>query len=303
MALPAQGKGKDIVIGLLKGPTGIGLERLFQAPPVLASGRKVKVILVPSVDLMLAKLTTGEVDIAALPTNTAAKIYNGGMPYLLAAVIGDGMMSFISSDPEISSPADLRGKKIHGSGQGSVPEYVLRAILKKAELDPDKDLQLSWSLPYPEAAASLIAGKIENAYLPEPFATMALEGKPSLRSPFDVQTLWAEAGGTASYPLSVLVVGRGLAESEPSSVAHILDRAKASIEWVRANVADAAALAERLGFGIRAGVAQKSIPRSNYVFRTARASRAGIETLFAQLLAGNPASLGGRLPDDAFYAF
>jgi len=45
-----------------------------------------------------------------------------------------------------------------------------------------------------------------------------------------------------------------------------------------------------------------AIPRSGYVFTNARASRRADEALLGAFLELAPASVGGRLPDDGFYA-
>jgi NitT/TauT family transport system substrate-binding protein len=302
-AQQSSGGSDALVIGVLKGPTGVGLVKLVDESAKLPDGTPVVYRIVPSVDIMLSKLTTGEVDIAALPTNTAAKLYNGGMGYCLAAVIGNGMLSYISSDTSVTSVMGLKGREIAISGQGAVPEYVFRLILRKAKLNPDSDVRLNFSLPYPEAVASLVAGKIQDAVLPEPFATMALIGNPKLRVPFDIQALYGAAGGSATYPLSVLVVKKDLFAKRPELVKAFLESAKASIAWTLANPAQAGAIVERLEFGMKAKVAEASIPKTNYVFLTAKEAKKDIESLFAVLLAENPVSIGGKLPDAAFYGF
>lgn len=303
--LPAQEKvlPTTIVVGVLKGPTGIGLIRLVDKPLVLPDGRKVECAVVPSVDLMVAKLARKELVFASLPTNTAASLYKLDTGYALAAVTGNGMLSVLTRDPSIKGVADLRGKTLYASGQGAVPEYVLRAILTKASIDPDTGLSLRFGLAYPEIAASLIAGKIDTALLPEPFATMALSGSKELRQAFDVQKEYAGAGGAADYPISVLSVRSDFARAEPAAAVAILQAVKESIAWVKANPAEAGALAEKLDFGLKAAVATASIPKTNYVFRTAKESKSDIQALFSLFLARDPDSLGGALPDEGFYAF
>jgi NitT/TauT family transport system substrate-binding protein len=302
--LPAQDGGKDrIVVGLLKGPTGIGLELLVENPPPLPGGKKFECVILPSVDLMISKIGRGELAFACLPTNTAALLYKAGTGYALAAVIGNGMLSFLTNDASIYSAIDLRGKRIQVSGQGAVPEYVFRSIIASKGMDPLKDVELLFGMPYPEAAAALIAGKIDSALLPEPFATMALSGKASIRSPFDVQAEYALTGGAADYPISVLSVNLAFAKSDPASAKAVLAAAKASIAWVREHPAEAGALEEKLGFGLPAKTAASSIPRSNYVFKTAREARPEVESLFRRFLEHSKEFSGGNLPDDGFYAF
>jgi NitT/TauT family transport system substrate-binding protein len=291
-----------ITIGALKGPTGIGMVRLFETPPQLPDGLRLATVAVPSADVMAAKVIGGEYDAAVLPINMAAKLYSAGIPIRLAAIVGDGMVSFLTSDPSIVSLADLRSKDIAVAGQGATPDYLFRHLLAEAGIDPNKDLHLSYSLPYPEAAEALAAGKIRYAILPEPFATLALAANPALRSPFDLGALWTKATGQASYPMSAFVVSARLASSNPAAVAAILAAYSNSISWVVAHPKEAGFLVEKHDLGLKAAIAAEAIPRSNYVFVTATLARPAVEALLSVFLDTAPASVGGKLPDADFYA-
>jgi len=133
-------------------------------------------------------------------------------------------------------------------------------------MDPDKDIRLDYSLPYPETAAAIAAGKIAYAILPEPFATMARLANPDLRSPLDLGALWTKQTGQASYPMTAFVVSSKLVSERPQAVKAILRSYAASIDWVLANPAEAGALVEKHELGLKAGIAAKAIPLSAFVF-------------------------------------
>jgi NitT/TauT family transport system substrate-binding protein len=301
-ALAAHAAPKPIVLAALKGPSGIGMVKLFETPPSPDDGSAVMLVAAASADLMTAKLVSGEYDAGTLPLNVAAKLYNAGIALRLAAVVGDGMVAFLSADPAILSLPDLRGKRISVAGQGATPDFLFRRLLEGAGVDPGKDLRLDYSLPYPEVASALAAGEIESAILPEPFATMARIANPALRSPIDLGALWTAQTGQRNYPMTAFMVSSRLASERPRAVKAILAAYSASIAWVLANPVEAGALAERQGLGVRAGVAALAIPRSAYVFTTAVAARPAIEALLGVFLAEAPLSVGGKLPDEGFYA-
>lgn len=294
--------GTVLRLGALKGPTGIGMVRVFEAPPKLAAGDSLELQTVPSADAMAAKLVAGELDAAVLPVNLAAKLYASGLPYRLAAVVGMGMVSVVTTDPEVRSFEDLRGREIHVAGQGATPEYLIRTIAEARGLDPDRDLALAFRLPYPEIAASLVAGRISLAVLPEPFATQALAGNPRARIPFSLDQLWREATGRPGYPMSVLVIRDSVIRDRPATVRALLGAYADSIAWVKANPAEAGALVEKHDLGLKAAVAAAAIPRSAYVFLPAPEARADVEALLSVFLNIEPKSIGGRLPDPGFYA-
>ncbi|MBU0955140.1 MAG: ABC transporter substrate-binding protein [Spirochaetes bacterium] len=290
-----------IKAGALKGPTGIGMIYLFENPPVLPQQTSVQSVAVPAADIMAAKLMSGELDIAVLPVNMAAKLYNAGLDLVMAAVVGNGMVQVISADPGLNKLEELQGRTVYVAGQSATPDFLLRSLLQAQNIDPTSDLTLSYQLPIPEIAASLIAGRIETAILPEPFATMVLKGNPALRQAFPLAPLWTALSGLDDYPMSVLVVRASLARERPQAISAFMQAYKESISKVLAEPAAAGILVEKYDMGLKAGIAEAAIPRSNYVYIEAPEARASIEALLKLFLAAAPASVGGSLPAAGFY--
>lgn len=301
-ALEASAIPKNIVVGAIKGPSGIGMARLFETPPALADGASLRPIAAASVELMTAKLISGEYDAGVLPVNVAAKLYESGVPIKLAAVVGEGMLSFLSADASIRTLGDLKGKRISVAGQGATPDYLFRRLLRGAGIDPAKDLVLDYSLPAPEAALALASGEIGYAILPEPFATLARLRDTSLREGLDLSALWKEQTSQSAYPMTCFVVSSALVSERAQAVRAILDAYSASIAWVVAHPSEAGALVEKHELGLKADIAAASIPRSALVFKNSRVARPEVEALLRTFLELAPGSVGGRLPDDDFYA-
>jgi NitT/TauT family transport system substrate-binding protein len=274
--------------------------RLFEQPPQI-TGFRINVEALAQADLVAAKFISGEAKIGILPPNVAAKIASSGKNIQIAAIVGTGMLSLLSSDPAVTRIEDLRGKTVEVAGQGATPDYVLRRILTSKGLNPDADIRLSYTLAYPEIAQSLIAGRISLALLPEPFATMALAGRPDLRTVGNIQDEWISAGGRVNYPMTALVVDGEFARTRPEVIRSVLADYRSSTEWVLAHPAEAGALVEKYELGLRAAVVSAAIPKSNYVFIPAREARPAIETLFRTFLEYTPESIGGVLPGDGFY--
>jgi NitT/TauT family transport system substrate-binding protein len=178
---------------------------------------------------------------------------------------------------------------------------VFRRILRANGLAADVDVKLGFSLAYPEIAQALIAGRVTLALLPEPFATMAVLGKPTLTQVCDVQAEWARAGGSATYPMTLLVVDERFAAENPGAIRTVAQAYRASLEWAVAHPAEAGLLVEKHGLGVKASVAAVAIPKSAYDFTPAAAARPSIEALLRAFLEASPASIGGRLPPDSFY--
>jgi NitT/TauT family transport system substrate-binding protein len=296
-----ESQNKALTIYGIRGPSGLGMIQLFETPPQV-DGFDVRIEALASPDLVAARFIAREAQIGILPPNIAAKIASSGINLKAVAVIGMGMLSLLTSDPQVRSLEDLRGKTVEaGVGQGASPDYVLRRILLNHGLRPDIDVRLSFSLAYHEIAQSLIANRISTALIPEPFATMAIAGKPDLRHVADIQNEWRITTGTENYPMTVLAVDGDFAAQNPAALSIVLSALEDSIKWVIANPVEAGTLAEKHNLGFPSAAAALAIPRSNYVFIPAMEARASMESLFAFFLDFSPESIGGRLPADSFY--
>ncbi len=299
--LPLHAENKAPEIAALKGPSGIALVQLFENPPTLSDGRVVRMEAVGSADLMVAKLVSGEFQVAVLPINMAAKLRHSGVDLSLAAVIGNGMLSFLTNNPAITRISDLKGRRVDVAGQGATPDFLFKRLLKDAGLDPEKDIQLSFALSYPDMAAALASGAIESAVLPEPFVTLARMKNPGLRSPIDLRALWRASTGMDDYPMTALVIrnGSGIGKADARI---LLDAVRDSIERTLREPAEAGVLVGKHDLGLSPAIAAAAIPRCNFVYLEAKEARPEVEALLAVFLKFAPASIGGALPDDGFYA-
>ena len=289
-------------MGAIKGPSGIGLVHLMEQPPTLSYGDTLAIELVGSADAIASKLLSGELDAAVLPINLAAKLYNSGISYPLAAIVGNGMVKLITTDPSVIDIHSLSHRTVHVAGQASTPEFLLRAILTHSGVSGSASPNLVFNLPIPEIAASLIAGRIDLAIVPEPFATMMLSGNPSAREPFSLGSLWEQTTGLKDYPMTAFVVKADTARDRPASVRALMAAYQASIAQMLADPVTAGFLAEKFEIGLKAAVATKAIPKSNYVFLEAPTARPMVEGLLRVFMDSAPVSVGGRLPADGFYA-
>ena len=295
----------ELTIYTIKGPSGVGMIRLFEEPPKIV-GFNVEVEAMAQADLLAARFITGEAKVGIMPPNMAAKIASSGRDIRAAAVIGAGMLSLLSSDPSVRGFEDIKGKTVEVVGQGATPDYVFQTILRAHGFAPNIDVALGYSLAYPEVAQSLIAGRVSIALLPEPFATMALMGKPDLKRVTDIQEEWAKATGLhgqggGNYPMTLLVIDGAFASANREALGEIFTAVENSIGWVRAHPEEAGALVEKHELGLKAGIVAAAIPNSNYVFVPASEARPSLEALYRVFLENDPSSIGGTLPGDGFY--
>jgi NitT/TauT family transport system substrate-binding protein len=161
----------------MKGPTGIGMIRLFEDKPSLGEGISTEYTAYGSPDLVVPRMIKGEIDIAALPGNLAVNLYNRNAAYGLVGIIGNGVLYLVSTERELTSLESLRGGSVQNIARGSTPEFVVRHILEKKGLAGDVDVQFRYN--HAELAQLLIAGRETRGILPEPFVSKVLLASPS----------------------------------------------------------------------------------------------------------------------------
>lgn len=295
----AAAEGK-VNVYALKGPTGIGMVGVMED-----HAAEYEFTLAGAPDEIVAAVASGSADIAACPTNLAAvlsKKTNGNVQLLALNTLG--VLHVVSSDETISSFDDLAGRKVYATGQASVPEYVINYILEANGLTDQ--VEIEYVAEHSELATLLAAGKAEIGILPEPHVTSALMQNDSLKTVIDVTAAFKDAAAKAGNPemelsMGCVIVRRDFATANPEKVSAFLDAYAASVEMVNADADAASQLVEKHGVMPKAAVAKRAIPNCHIVFVEGEAMRAQIEPLYEVLLAANPASIGGALPDDGFY--
>jgi len=285
----------------LKGPTSIGMLPLFGDPPDLGAGYRASVQAVSTPDLIVSRLLSGEADFAFLPVNLAANLYARGVPIQLAATTGGGVLYVVTSRSDIHSLRDLAGKTLYGSSKGSAPEFIMDYLLEKSGVDPVRGLTQVFTYAHSELALALAAGRVDLALLPEPFVSIALAKNPALKVAIDLQREWGRIEGSgSSYPLTALGVKRKLAAEDRNAVTRFLAAERSSMGWVVAHPAEAGALAQRY-LDMPGEVVAAAVPRLSLRFVPAGEARTAVRRFLAVLYSYDPASIGGRMPDERFY--
>ena len=182
-------------------------------------------------------------------------------------------------------------------------EYVMRRLkndYKVVEFWADKDVTFEWKSQPAEVVAMFQEGTATVAMLPQPFVTVASTQVEGLRVAINLNEAWEALDNGSALITGVLVGRREFVEAHPEVVAGFLARYEESIAFANENVEEAAALVEEYGI-VKAAVAKKALPYCNITFVAGEDMRAQLSGYLAELHAQDPASVGGSVPDDAFY--
>ena len=289
-------------IAALKGPTAMGLVKLMKdSESGETTGNEYTFTLAGSADEVTPALIKGELDMACVPANLAAVLYNkteGEIEVLAVNTLG--VLYIVENGESVKSMADLKGKTIVAAGKGSTPEYALRYLLTENGIDPDNDVTIDWKSEHSECVAALASGQATIALLPQPFVTVAQSKLEGLRTALDLTEEWNKLDNGSAMLTGVIVARREVVEQNPAAVNAFLQEYAASVNWVNENTADAAALIGEYGI-VDAAVAEKALPYCNIVCITGSEMKEKLSGYLQVLFDANPATVGGAMPEDNFY--
>lgn len=298
--------GDKVRLAVLSGPTGIGAAKLLSDADAGVALNAYDYTIATDNSELMAGLVSKEpsFDIATVASNVALNLYNktnGGVKIIALGTLGVLHILEGSGGTMVESVADLEGETVYSVGQGANPEFILRYLLTQSGLDPDKDVNIVFA-EAAEIQAKLLQGEIKYAMLPVPAATATIiKGQGQVRSAVDVTEAWDRLGNGSQLIMTAVVARSEFIEQNPEAVANFMKEYAASIDYVNNNIDAAAELIAGYGITPSAAIAKQAIPQCHLTYIAGNSMAPAISDYFMVLYEVSPASVGGKLPDDAIY--
>ena len=291
----------DINIGVLKGPTGMGAIKLMDDS---ANGEypNYHFTLTPEVGDVVARLSNGELDVGALPTNVAANLYNktsGGVQIIAINCLG--VLYVLENGDSVKSVEDLRGRTIYCNGQGSNPEFTLNYVLRQHGLEPGTDVEVKFA-DASEISTKMITGEIDLCMLPVPAVTTIMMKNTDVHKALDMTVEYANAANNGSVlTMGCLVARTDFINEHPEAIDAFLENYSKTVEAVLADVDTSAELVAKYEITGSAEIAKLAIPDASIVCITGADLKPSLEGYFQVLYDADPVSVGGSMPAEDFY--
>ncbi len=286
----------------LKGPTGIGMAKMMDDAKL--DGNKKYIFTVAGQPTeATAAIVGNKVDIAAVPTNLAATLYNKtekGVKILAVNTLGS--LYVLENGNEINSITDLRGRTVYATGQGANPEYVLNYLLEKNGLKVGEDVKVEFKAEHSELASLMASGECVLGMLPEPNVSSAMAQNPDLRIALNLNEEWNKvADEDSKLTMGCVIVSGKFLEENPKLVKQFMKDLETSINYAVDNPKETGTLCETYGIVPKAALATKAIPNCNLTFITGKKMKKSIDGYLSLLFNSNAMSVGGQLPSEEFY--
>ena len=294
-------------LAMLRDVTGLGMAYLMVKYPDGMPERPVDWVdpytytIKDATEEVVAALKEGTVDAATLSTNLASVLYHetdGGIQLL--SLCGFGGLYILEKGWEVYSMYDLAGKTIHAVGQGADPEYILNYLCRENGLGP-AEVKVKWHDTADEAVAATKEGEL--CMLPALDANAALLEDEDLRQALDLALEWDYAGCDGTPITGCVVVRTEFAQAHPEKVEQFLKDLEESVTYMT----DPDHLEEAAGYGgwlhlaPSEEVAKAVLAEADLRFVTGEDMMDAIQGYYQALYMTDPASIGGSIPDGAFY--
>lgn len=293
----------DTNVYVLSGPTGIGAANLKALADKKETVGKYNISVVAQPDEVVAKISKGEADIAAIATNLAAKLYNktnGGITLLAVNTLG--VLNVVTpKGVEVASLNDLKGKKVYTTGQGSNPEYIINYLLEKNNIDKTKDLTLEFKAEGTELLTVWANDPEAVIIAPQPVATALTIQHEGSKIAVDLTDEWEKVGDGSALMMGCVVVRNEFLSQNPDTVKKFLEEYEASINTANSDIDGTAALCETYGIVAKAPIAKKAIPNCNLCFVKGSEMKTKLSGYLKVLFDADKTAVGGKLPADGFY--
>ncbi len=299
-AVSAPNSDLPVRIMVLNGTTGFGMTKLLSDAQKGEAALNYSISVESDASAITAALISGSCDVAALPTNAAATLYNkteGGVQIL--AINTRGVLYLVKNGESVSvdSLEELSGKTVYVPAQN--PTFLFQAILSAAGIE-DVTIDNTYAQPA-DLRTALAAGEVDLAVLPEPMVTIACAANESLEVVLDLTAEWDSVQPEGSLVQGCVVVRTDFAAQHPQEISTFLEEYEASIAYLTQDPTAAGTLIEETGVFTNGAVATKAIPRCNLCFLAGEEMKTAMSQFCEILFALEPSAVGGAVPGEDFY--
>lgn len=293
---------KEVRVKTYNGLPAISICKLIKEEENIKSSYKTSYTIESNENKLLESLNKKQIDIALVPTDMAAKVYNKNSSYQICASIGQGSYYLVTSDPEVTGfNLTLINKEIAIAGENSMTDNIVKAILKKNNID-ETLVKFKYTNTVPELVKTLTLGEIYTGIVPETSLTSLLYKHSGLKILASTNDAYENTFDISEgYPQFSVIVRKDFAKNNKEYVNKFLSKLKESIEFVNNNPLQAGAYGEELKIPIKPQILSKAIKRCNLKFIEIDKFKQNYEYLFEILYNYNNEAVGGTVPDESIY--
>jgi len=261
-------------------------------------------------DQLRAMIMGEQADVVAAPSYVGATFYNKGIPLKMMNISVWGILHMVSTDKNVKTFADLRGKKVVVPFRGEMPDIVFRNLVKANGIDADKEYDLHYVAHPMDVAQLLLSGRADYALTAEPAATMSikksmmLSKKGKAKPQYKVINLQKEWGRVYNAPARIAQacsLALPSVTKNPDFLKKFDIEFEKALNWIVANPKKAAGIVSKYIPQLKKGMILAGIQQSGLKAVKAADAKDEVMHFFTVLQKFDPKKVGGKLPDEGLF--
>lgn len=260
--------------------------------------------IVSGADSVTTSVANRTADIAVMPLNLAAKLYNKGTNIKLVSVSVFGVL-YLVGKAETPTLNDLKGKTVYNIGRGGTPDLTFKYILAQNGIEYVEDsepVEGKVALKYVSASSELIpllkTGAADYGIMGEPAVTQ-VNAKAGTTTLFSIQDEWKKITGF-DYVQAGVVVGSTVYNNQ-RLMEKLTAKLATNADWALGNASKIKANIQAKGSSLELDFTKDLVTKCNIGYSSALTARSDIEAYLSVIMSFQEAAVGGKLPDDGFY--
>lgn len=299
-------KSETVNVYVVDGAPVLSVANLLKEEEI--DGVKLNVKIVPSAENLVAAVTNKDADIAVCPVNLASNLYNKGLNVKLLSVNITGVLHLVGKQD--ATFESLKGKTVYNIGAGGTPDITLKYLIKSAGLEYTENLDApeadKINIKYVSAAGELIPllkqNKAEYGVIGEPAASNAYLKVEGLKSVMDLTEEWNKVNSGVLYTQAGVTVNGDFLKNNKKFVKSLYEKLTDNKHYCLENPSTVKAAAIDKGSALQIDFTAEIIDRCNLTCLKAIDEKQSVEKYLSVLSDFDPKTIGGKLPDDNFYA-
>lgn len=252
-------------------------------------------------DALIVDMLKREGDIAIVPSNFSAQLYNKKLGYKILGTIGWGSFYVVSRD-NINSLEELKGKEVYTFGKGLTPDLIFQSILEKKGINKNS-IKINYLSSGNEVASLYLGKKVDTIVIPEPILSKVLIKSPTSTIVANLNDEWKNiTNSDLGYPQSTLVIKEEIYETNPKFVKEFINKLTESISKLYKNSGETVENVKRNSLSIDTSVLNKVLTRANIFYTPIIDCKEEYNNYFKILELTNKKVIGGKLPDEDIFA-
>lgn len=251
-------------------------------------------------DALIVDMLKREGDIAIVPSNFSAQLYNKKLGYKILGTIGWGSFYVVSRD-NINSLEELKEKEVYTFGKGLTPDLIFQLILEKKGINKNS-IKINYLSSGNEVASLYLGKKVDTIVIPEPMLSKVLSKSPTSTIVANLNDEWKNiTNSDLGYPQSTLVIKEEIYETNPKFVKEFINKLTESISKLYKNSGETVENVKRNSLSIDTSVLNKVLTRANIFYTPIIDCKEEYNNYFKILELTNKKVIGGKLPDEEIF--